>query len=350
MGTSVLLPIAGLLVFGTIISLTAKLIFEVESTGLSGQPKNFEKPWFLTMTMFASMCFCFPLLWLKQRQARRAAADPERQPLKGADRETPDRPETPKHKHHRRRVLLALVPALTDLLATLLMMSGLVYTTVSINQVQPPPAPPPRPRARALPSPPGPTLLLPPPPPPRAPFPIHPAPTLIPPPPPRPRLTPSPHPLSPPSSPRPPPCCPAPPPPLPHLPPPSPGSGLSEAAGRRAQTLNGANLVFCALFSVLFLGRRLDKYHCTGLVLCVIGITLVGIAGGLNAEGGDGVSTEEARADELFGIGLILVSQMVHAFQMVIEEYLLQHIEARLETSPAAPYLKLDPGPSSQRA
>eukprot|EP00741_Cyanophora_paradoxa_P007637 tig00001178_g7386.t1 len=224
MGKSVLLPIAGLLAFGTTISLTAKLIYEVKSTGLSGQPKNFEKPWFLTMTMFAGMCFCFPLLRLKQWQERRSAADPERQPLKSV--EVSDRPETPKHKHHHRRVFLALIPAVADLTATLLMMSGLVYTTVSINQ-----------------------------------------------------------------------------------------------------TLSGANLVFCAIFSIIFLGRRLDKYNWTGLVLCVIGITLVGIAGGMNAEGSEGVSTEEARSKQYFGIGLILVSQMVQASQMVIEEYLLQHIE-----------------------
>lgn len=44
------------------------------------------------------------------------------------------------------------------------------------------------------------------------------------------------------------------------------------------QMLRGGTLVIVAIFSVLFLNRKLFRHHILGLFLVVCGITLVGLA------------------------------------------------------------------------
>eukprot|EP00890_Picochlorum_soloecismus_P002575 jgi/Picsp_1/3318/NSC_06157-R1_hypothetical protein COCSUDRAFT_65401 [Coccomyxa subellipsoidea C-169] len=44
--------VAGLVFFGTITSLAAKIVYDLDGTGREGETKNFEKPW----AMATGMC------------------------------------------------------------------------------------------------------------------------------------------------------------------------------------------------------------------------------------------------------------------------------------------------------
>lgn len=84
------------------------------------------------------------------------------------------------------------------------------------------------------------------------------------------------------------------------------------------QMLRGAMLVWTALLSILFLGRRLTLLNYLGLGLCVAGIALVGMA---NVWAED---SPRSQSDTLFGIVIILAGQVLQAAQVVMEEFLLQ--------------------------
>jgi drug/metabolite transporter (DMT)-like permease len=86
------------------------------------------------------------------------------------------------------------------------------------------------------------------------------------------------------------------------------------------QMLRGAQLVFTALLSIAFLGRRLTHYNYAGIALCMVGIVFVGLA---NVMGEDGAAS---RGDTVFGILVILAGQVLQASQVVLEEHLLQNL------------------------
>lgn len=86
------------------------------------------------------------------------------------------------------------------------------------------------------------------------------------------------------------------------------------------QMLRGAMLVWTALLSVLFLGRRLNRQHLLGIALCISGIALVGVAN-IASEGAGA-----ARQNVVMGIGIILVGQILQAGQVVMEEFLLKNM------------------------
>ena len=102
-------------------------------------------------------------------------------------------------------------------------------------------------------------------------------------------------------------------------------SGLVFTTASVYQMLRGAQVVFCAILSTIFLKHHLDKFMWGGILLTVLGITCVGSASLLGAEQADGSETDQTQ--QLFGIGLILLSQMVQAVQMILEESLLQDIK-----------------------
>jgi len=91
------------------------------------------------------------------------------------------------------------------------------------------------------------------------------------------------------------------------------------------QMLRGSEIVFAAIISVPGLGAKLYCYHWIGILLCVIGICLVGWANVLNSQ--SEASGESASAsDALFGMGLVVAAQVVQAAQMVVEEKLLKDV------------------------
>jgi len=90
------------------------------------------------------------------------------------------------------------------------------------------------------------------------------------------------------------------------------------------QLLRGAEMVFAALFAVIFLRRRLWCFHWLGVALCVVGIICVGLASvwGDSSAGGGGEGSSAGML--LVGMGLALGGQVVQAAQVVAEEWLLK--------------------------
>ncbi len=50
------------------------------------------------------------------------------------------------------------------------------------------------------------------------------------------------------------------------------------------QMMRGAEMLFAALFAVIFLRRSLNRWHYGGIACCVLGITLVGVSSMLSGE------------------------------------------------------------------
>lgn len=186
----------GLIGFGTVCSLLAKLIYSVQAPSLYGGLAPFEKPWFQVFTMFFGMSICILL-------------------------DLP-RPRGPQQQHQTRSnsVWIIAIPAVLDLFATACGTTGLLYTTVSVYQM-----------------------------------------------------------------------------------------------------LRGAMLVWTALLSVMFLGRKLTFSNYAGIALCVSGIVLVGLAN-VAAD----VDSEE-QSQTMFGFVIILFGQVLQAAQVVLEEFLLRNLQ-----------------------
>ena len=75
------------------------------------------------------------------------------------------------------------------------------------------------------------------------------------------------------------------------------------------QMMRGAELVFAAIFSVLFLGKKLYRLHYVGIALALIGITTVGFASVLAPE----QNNTGTKSQQVFGICLIILSQAIQA-------------------------------------
>lgn len=118
-------PVAvfGMVFFGTMCSLLAKLIYSVEAPSRFGGTAPFEKPWFQVLAMFLGMSVCIVLDFPRRRAP---ASDSESQPL------LPGSPSTPPPAQS---VWIIGLPTLLDLFATACGTTGLLYTTVSVYQM-----------------------------------------------------------------------------------------------------------------------------------------------------------------------------------------------------------------------
>ncbi|GLD96666.1 hypothetical protein PINS_up005349 [Pythium insidiosum] len=110
------------LITGTGTTLTGKILYGVDSVGLDGEIKKFEKPIFQTWLMFLAMIFALPIQWgyhwyieRKWRKARNGMKYRMRIP--------------------RKTYFLLALPAAFDLIATFLANLGLLYVTVSVFQL-----------------------------------------------------------------------------------------------------------------------------------------------------------------------------------------------------------------------
>eukprot|EP00928_Gymnodinium_smaydae_P058586 TRINITY_DN41768_c0_g1_i1.p1 TRINITY_DN41768_c0_g1~~TRINITY_DN41768_c0_g1_i1.p1 ORF type:complete len:432 (+),score=53.33 TRINITY_DN41768_c0_g1_i1:56-1297(+) len=93
------------------------------------------------------------------------------------------------------------------------------------------------------------------------------------------------------------------------------------------QMLKGATLVFAAMFSVIFLKRKMLAYHWLGLTLCVVGICIVGLASILGESGDDSSDSGKSSSNALVGITFVLAGQVVQASQVIAEEYLMKSLD-----------------------
>eukprot|EP00850_Spirogloea_muscicola_P009698 SM000055S18232 [mRNA] locus=s55:130018:133173:- [translate_table: standard] len=97
--------------------------------------------------------------------------------------------------------------------------------------------------------------------------------------------------------------------------------GLVSVTASVYQMLRGAEMLFAALFSVIFLGRKLNKFHYSGILCCLAGISLVGAASLLGSEGS---STRKVPVRQMaIGMCLIIASQSVQAAQITYEDFFM---------------------------
>eukprot|EP00775_Hariotina_reticulata_P007660 gene7660-7863_t len=125
--------------------------------------------------------------------------------------------------------------------------------------------------------------------------------------------------------------------------------GLLYVAASVFQILRGSEMLFAALFAVLFLKRRLNKWHFMGVGLSMVGLSLVGVSrvlagdsssgenimelgaaflsaaannvAGAYADSGASASADPKKA--LLGMALILASQALQAGQVTIEDHFM---------------------------
>ena len=123
--------IIGLLVFGSLNTLTTKIQFELTSVGLDGTDKHFKKPWFGTLTMFLGMVIVLGIHFINvmMRQSKKGK-DNEVHLLESATKKS-----TVKEASFWEASKLIAIPAILDLLATALCFVGLLYNSASVSQM-----------------------------------------------------------------------------------------------------------------------------------------------------------------------------------------------------------------------
>ena len=114
------------------------------------------------------------------------------------------------------------------------------------------------------------------------------------------------------------------------------------------QMMRGTEIIFTAILSILLLHRHLNTQNMTGLLLCTLGLVLVGYSGLLSSRepqqhggGGDSIifsspkylsidpfsstpsSSSPTGQQALLGMMLIVVAEAVQALQIVAEDYLM---------------------------
>ncbi|KAL4425802.1 hypothetical protein ABPG75_009818 [Micractinium tetrahymenae] len=97
--------------------------------------------------------------------------------------------------------------------------------------------------------------------------------------------------------------------------------GLLSVTASVYQMMRGAEMLFAALFAVIFLRRSLNRYHYAGIGCCVLGIALVGTSSMLSGEGS--ASHTVSQEAMLMGMGLIIASQCVQAAQITFEDFFM---------------------------
>jgi drug/metabolite transporter (DMT)-like permease len=91
------------------------------------------------------------------------------------------------------------------------------------------------------------------------------------------------------------------------------------------QMTRGSVVVFSAILSVKFLGRKLRSFHYWAIIFVIIAVILVGLAGIESGSGSTGGS------EVILGLGLILLAQAVGAVQFIAEENLMNNPNTTLD-------------------
>eukprot|EP00768_Dysnectes_brevis_P001628 gnl/Dysnectes_brevis/1438_a1629_1677.p1 GENE.gnl/Dysnectes_brevis/1438_a1629_1677~~gnl/Dysnectes_brevis/1438_a1629_1677.p1 ORF type:complete len:395 (-),score=105.75 gnl/Dysnectes_brevis/1438_a1629_1677:163-1347(-) len=126
--------IFGMLLTGSINTISKKLQFEVTTTNVHGLPDTYEKPWSQTSTMFFGEFMCLlAYLYIKRNRSHHRLIDKELGDIK--TEESPIAKDKPVKLPETRFRFIGLLLTLCDLTSTSLSGIGLLYTTASISQV-----------------------------------------------------------------------------------------------------------------------------------------------------------------------------------------------------------------------
>ncbi|CAG9463959.1 unnamed protein product [Pedinophyceae sp. YPF-701] len=119
--------------------------------------------------------------------------------------------------------------------------------------------------------------------------------------------------------------------------------GLLTVSASVYQMMRGAELLFAALFAITFLGRHLNMVHGSGILLCMVGIMMVGASTMLSSDSGESAPPALAHSGDagdhksgpaavspkqaLMGMVLIIVSQAVQAAQVTFEDFFMTDLD-----------------------
>lgn len=94
------------------------------------------------------------------------------------------------------------------------------------------------------------------------------------------------------------------------------------------QMLRGSMVIFSAILSIIFLKHKIPGYRWFGITCTIIGLVMVGVAGIYIPPIGDGGEEEEQFTDgqKVLGSFLVILSQLVQAGQIVVEEFILKDV------------------------
>jgi drug/metabolite transporter (DMT)-like permease len=100
--------------------------------------------------------------------------------------------------------------------------------------------------------------------------------------------------------------------------------GLTMLTGSVYQMFRGSLILFTALFSIIFLGRKLFRHHFLAITITVSGLLIVGLATLIwPAATPEGCPSGKGANNSIGGIGLVLIAQIFSASQFVIEEKIM---------------------------
>jgi drug/metabolite transporter (DMT)-like permease len=112
------------LIAGTACTVLSKALFQTEAIGLSGELEPFRPSLFQTWIMFLSMSFALPIHLMSEARRRRLA--------RGKPAEMQQINQEQARLSQLRQLLPLTVPAIFDLISTLLMILGLMYINASV--------------------------------------------------------------------------------------------------------------------------------------------------------------------------------------------------------------------------
>eukprot|EP00928_Gymnodinium_smaydae_P021110 TRINITY_DN18214_c0_g1_i1.p1 TRINITY_DN18214_c0_g1~~TRINITY_DN18214_c0_g1_i1.p1 ORF type:complete len:428 (+),score=74.08 TRINITY_DN18214_c0_g1_i1:66-1349(+) len=92
------------------------------------------------------------------------------------------------------------------------------------------------------------------------------------------------------------------------------------------QMLRGANIIFAAIFTIIILRRQLHAFHWLGVTLALLGILAVSVAA-ISSGPADGDDKNSNGASVAFGVGIVVLAQVIQAAQIILEEQLLNDLD-----------------------
>ncbi|RHY33474.1 hypothetical protein DYB32_001631 [Aphanomyces invadans] len=101
--------------------------------------------------------------------------------------------------------------------------------------------------------------------------------------------------------------------------------GLLWVSSSIYQMSRGSVVLFNAIFSVRFMGKKLFAYHYVSIFVVMTAVAIVAYAGIMQSNSATKLSVEdqEKQANQVLGLSLIFASQLITAIQIVVEEWFL---------------------------
>eukprot|EP00929_Paragymnodinium_shiwhaense_P008582 TRINITY_DN11253_c0_g1_i1.p1 TRINITY_DN11253_c0_g1~~TRINITY_DN11253_c0_g1_i1.p1 ORF type:complete len:399 (+),score=107.25 TRINITY_DN11253_c0_g1_i1:84-1280(+) len=107
------------------------------------------------------------------------------------------------------------------------------------------------------------------------------------------------------------------------------GVGMLYISASVWQMMRGSLLIFTSLLSVMMLKKKLYLYNWTAVLVCAVGLALIGVSAILDQKDDGNGSNGVQYA--LLGMGLTVLSQFFAATQMVLEEFFVKGWKASAE-------------------